>query len=150
MSEASWVFGLHAVRTLLQRHADKVGQLLVVRGREDARINEVLKLAREHELKVEFRSSQDLDQLAAGERHQGVVAKLQKIENLGEGALDEILDKAGDAPFVLVLDGVSVLEGVKVLDGVRVLEGVEVCEGVNVFVGVLVGPGVNVGTEPLK
>jgi 23S rRNA (guanosine2251-2'-O)-methyltransferase len=107
MSEASWVFGLHAVRTLLQRHADKVAQLLVVRGREDARINEVLKLAREHELKVEFRSSQDLDQLAAGERHQGVVAKLQKIENLGEGALDEILDKAGDAPFVLVLDGVT-------------------------------------------
>jgi 23S rRNA (guanosine2251-2'-O)-methyltransferase len=107
MTEASVVFGLHAVRTLLQRHADKVGQLLVVRGREDARMSEVLKLAREHQVKVEFRSAQELDQLANGERHQGVIARLQKVENLGEGALDELLDKAGAAPFVLVLDGVT-------------------------------------------
>jgi 23S rRNA (guanosine2251-2'-O)-methyltransferase len=101
------VFGLHAVRTLLQRHADKVSQLLVLRGREDARMSEVLKLAREQQLKVEFRSAQELDQLANGERHQGVLARLQKIDNLGEGALDELLDKAGTAPLVLVLDGVT-------------------------------------------
>lgn len=107
MSEASLVFGLHAVRTLLQRHADKIGQLLIVRGREDARMSEVLKLAREHQVKVDFRSAQELDQLANGERHQGVIAKLLKVENLGEGALDEILDRAGDAPFILVLDGVT-------------------------------------------
>jgi 23S rRNA (guanosine2251-2'-O)-methyltransferase len=107
MTEASWVFGLHAVRTLLQRHADKIGQLMIVRGREDTRMNEVLKLAREQQVRVEFRSAQELDQLANGERHQGVIAKLQKVENLGEGALDDILDQAGAAPFVLVLDGVT-------------------------------------------
>lgn len=107
MTEASLVFGLHAVRTLLQRHADKIGQLCIVRGREDARMSEVLKLAREHQVKIDFRSVQEMDQLANGERHQGVIAKLQKVENLGEGALDEILDRAGAAPFVLVLDGVT-------------------------------------------
>jgi 23S rRNA (guanosine2251-2'-O)-methyltransferase len=107
MSEASWVFGLHAVRTLLQRHANKVSQLLIVRSRDDARMNEVLKLAREHEVKIEFRSSHELDQLANGERHQGVLAQLQRVENLGEGALDEILDHAGATPLVLVLDGVT-------------------------------------------
>jgi 23S rRNA (guanosine2251-2'-O)-methyltransferase len=107
MSEASLVFGLHAVRTLLQRHADKIGQLLIVRGREDARMSEVLKLAREHQVKVEFRPAQEMDHLASGERHQGVIARLLKVENLGEGALDEILDRAGDSPFVLVLDGVT-------------------------------------------
>lgn len=107
MSEASVVFGLHAVRTLLQRHADKVAQLYLQRGREDARINEVLKLAREHDVKVEFRPTPDMDQLANGERHQGVIAKLLKTDNLGEGALDDILDRAGAAPFLLVLDGVQ-------------------------------------------
>jgi len=107
MSEASIVFGLHAVRTLLQRHANKVALLYVQRGREDARVSEVLKLAREHNIKVEFRATQDMDQLAGGERHQGVVAKLAKTDNLGEGALDDILDQAGDAPFVLILDGVQ-------------------------------------------
>ena len=107
MSEANLVFGLHAVRTLLQRQAGKVTQLLLLRGREDARITEVLKLARDAEVGIDYRNAHDLDQLAQGERHQGVIALLQKVENLGEGALDELLDKAGPAPFVLVLDGVT-------------------------------------------
>ena len=107
MSDTNLVFGLHAVRTLLQRHAVKVSQLYVQRGREDARINEVLKFAREQSVNVEFRATHDMDQLVSGERHQGVVAKLFKIDNLGEGALDDILDQAGDAPFILVLDGVQ-------------------------------------------
>jgi 23S rRNA (guanosine2251-2'-O)-methyltransferase len=107
MSEANLVFGLHAVRTLLQRQAGKVTQLLLLRGREDARITEVLKLARDAEVRIDYRNAHDLDQLAQGERHQGVIALLQKVENLGEGALDELLDKAGPAPFVLVLDGVT-------------------------------------------
>jgi 23S rRNA (guanosine2251-2'-O)-methyltransferase len=107
MSDTNLVFGLHAVRTLLQRHAAKVTQLYVQRGREDARINEVLKFAREQNVSVEFRSTHDMDQLVSGERHQGVVAKLFKIDNLGEGALDDILDQAGDTPFILVLDGVQ-------------------------------------------
>lgn len=107
MSEASLVFGLHAVRTLLQRHASKVAQLYAQRGRDDGRINEVLQLAREHDIKVEFRGTPELDQLANGERHQGVIARLLKTDNLGEGALDDILDQAGAAPLLLVLDGVQ-------------------------------------------
>lgn len=107
MSDATTVFGLHAVRTLLQRHASKVIQVIVQKGREDARINEVIKLASDHNIKLEQRSSQELDKMTQGESHQGVVAQLKKIDNLGEGALDEILDKAGDSPLLLVLDGVT-------------------------------------------
>ncbi|HVY22041.1 MAG TPA: 23S rRNA (guanosine(2251)-2'-O)-methyltransferase RlmB [Steroidobacteraceae bacterium] len=107
MSDATVVFGLHAVRVLLQRHATKVVQLSVQRGREDARINEVIKLAREQNIKIEQRNSHDMDQLVQGESHQGVIAQLKKIDNLGEGALDDVLDRAGDSPLVLVLDGVT-------------------------------------------
>ncbi|MES1196882.1 MAG: 23S rRNA (guanosine(2251)-2'-O)-methyltransferase RlmB [Steroidobacter sp.] len=107
MSDATTVFGLHAVRTLLQRHANKVVQLFVQRGRDDARVNEVLKLAEEHRIKVEQRTSQEMDKLASGESHQGVIAQLKKIDNLGEGALDDLLDKAGASPLLLVLDGVT-------------------------------------------
>ena len=107
MSDATTVFGLHAVRTLLQRHAGKVAHLTVQKGRDDARINEVLKLAREQDIKTEYRSAQELDQLTHGASHQGVIAQLRKIDNLGEGALDDVLDKAGPEPLVLVLDGVT-------------------------------------------
>jgi len=107
MSDATTVFGMHAVRTLLQRHATKVVQLFVQRGRDDARVNEVLKLAHDQSIKVEQRSAQELDQLAQGGSHQGVIAQLKKTDNLGEGALDDVLDNAGVNPFVLVLDGVT-------------------------------------------
>jgi len=105
--QSSVVFGLHAVRTLLQKHPAKVSQLLVAKSRDDARLNEVLKLARDHDIKSESRSTQELDQMCGGERHQGVIAKLVRVDNLGEGALDDVLDQAGDAPLVLVLDGVT-------------------------------------------
>ncbi len=106
MSDAT-VFGLHAVRTLLQRHAGKVVQLFVQKSRDDVRINELLTLAQQHHIKVEPRGTQEMDQLAQGEAHQGVIAQLRKIDNLGEGALDDILDKAGPSPLMLVLDGVT-------------------------------------------
>ena len=107
MSDATTVFGLHAVRTLLQRHAEKVVQLFVHKGRDDARIYEVLKLARDNNVKVELRGTHELDQMTQNASHQGVIAQLKRIDNLGEGALDEILDNAGALPLLLVLDGVT-------------------------------------------
>lgn len=107
MSDAGLVFGIHAVRTLVQKNSAKVEKLLLLRGRDDARMAEVTQAARAANIKIEFRSAQELDQLAQGERHQGAVALLKKVENLGEGALDEILDNAGPNPLVLVLDGVT-------------------------------------------
>lgn len=107
MSEESVVYGLHAVRTLLQQHPDRVSQLLVQRGREDARIAEVLKLAQAAKVRVAQRDVSELDRLASGDRHQGVCVHVRSAGVLGEGALDELLDKAGSAPLLLVLDGVQ-------------------------------------------
>jgi 23S rRNA (guanosine2251-2'-O)-methyltransferase len=48
-----------------------------------------------------------LNQLAAGERHQGVVAELVAQAGDPETQLEEALEAAGDAPLLLVLDGVQ-------------------------------------------
>ena len=103
----SIAFGLHAVRTLLERHPQRVSGVLVQRGREDQRIEHLLHLARERHIKTEIKTVQELDQLANGERHQGVIARIVPSSTLGEGALDDILDSAGPKPLVLVLDGVQ-------------------------------------------
>lgn len=107
MSDAGLIFGLHAVRSVLLRQAGRVAQLYIQRGREDARMTEILNLARAQQLRIEHRSVQELDALSAGERHQGVVARMTPSQTLGEGALDEILDKVAGAPLLLVLDGVQ-------------------------------------------
>lgn len=106
MSEEVIVYGLHAVRTLLQRHPERAAGLLVQKGRDDSRANEILQLAQRLRLRVEVRSVQELDKLAASERHQGVCLKVRSAGALGEGALDDLLDRAA-TPLLLVLDGVQ-------------------------------------------
>jgi 23S rRNA (guanosine2251-2'-O)-methyltransferase len=107
MSEESIVFGLHAVRTLLQQRPERATRLIVQKGREDARVAEVLKLARAANVPIDSRDSKELDRLAGSERHQGVCLHVKPAGVLGEGALDDLLDKLTEPPFLLVLDGVQ-------------------------------------------
>jgi 23S rRNA (guanosine2251-2'-O)-methyltransferase len=57
-------------------------------------------------VKVSTRDVQELDRLASGERHQGVCVQMRSAGVLGEGALDDLLEKV-KAPLLLVLDGVQ-------------------------------------------
>ncbi len=106
MSEAI-VFGVHAVRTLLQQRPERAIRLIVQKGRTDARVGEVLALARAAHIAIETRDVKELDRLAGDERHQGVCLQVKPTAVLGEGALDELLDKMTEPPFLLVLDGVQ-------------------------------------------
>lgn len=106
-SHESLVFGLHAVRTALQRFPDRVSHVILQKSREDQRVKELLSLAHAAGTRIEWRSSDELDKLAGGERHQGVCAQMRVTGPLGEGALDELLDQLTGAPLLLVLDGVQ-------------------------------------------
>ncbi|HEY6643412.1 23S rRNA (guanosine(2251)-2'-O)-methyltransferase RlmB [Povalibacter sp.] len=106
MSDEAIVFGLHAVRTLLQLHPQKASLLILQKGREDARVAEVTRLAQAAGVRIAHRDAKELDRMAAGDRHQGVCVQIKSAGVLGEGALDELLDKT-TAPLLLVLDGVQ-------------------------------------------
>lgn len=107
MSEESIVFGLHAVRTLLKQRPERAIRLLVQKGREDARIGELLTLARAANVLVEVCDAKELERLAGKERHQGACMYVKPVGVLGEGALDDLLDALTEPPFLLVLDGVQ-------------------------------------------
>jgi 23S rRNA (guanosine2251-2'-O)-methyltransferase len=107
MSDDTIVFGLHAVRTLLQRRPERASRLVVQKGRDDGRIAEVLNLAKAANLPTESRDGRELDKLAAAERHQGVCLYVKQTGVQGEGALDDLLEKLDRPPLLLVLDGVT-------------------------------------------
>lgn len=107
MSETSVIFGLHAVRTLLQQRPERAALLLLQKGREDARMQELVQLAQAKSIKTEWRDQKELDRLSGSERHQGACLQIRSVGVLGEGALDELLDAATTAPLLLVLDGVQ-------------------------------------------
>lgn len=107
MSESSVIFGLHAVRTLLQQRPERAAVLLLQKGRDDARMQELVQLAQAKSIKTEFRDQRELDRLAGSERHQGACLEIRSAGVLGEGALDDLLDSATTPPLLLVLDGVQ-------------------------------------------
>jgi 23S rRNA (guanosine2251-2'-O)-methyltransferase len=107
VSEGSIVFGLHAVRTLLQQRPERASLLLLQKGREDARATELLHIAQQAGVRIEWRDARELEKLAGSDHHQGACLQIRAMGALGEGALDELLDRATAPPLLLVLDGVQ-------------------------------------------
>ena len=107
MSEGSIVFGLHAVRTLLQQRPERATLLVLQKGREDVRATELMRIAQAAGIRTEWRDARELQKLSGSEHHQGACLQVRPIGTLGEGALDELLDRAPTPPLLLVLDGVQ-------------------------------------------
>lgn len=101
------VGGIHSVRTALFHGGDSVERIWVEARRRDPRMREVLDLAREHGVAVDSVSREELDRMAPGINHQGVVARTRATAPLDEHGLDDLLEGLDHPPFLLVLDGVQ-------------------------------------------
>jgi len=100
------VYGLHAVTTLLQRSADQVVELWVMKGRQDKRMQRVLELAQEQGLLVREADKGLMNQKAEG-NHQGIIAWRKPVQGMSEKQLPDVLDNIEGLPFILILDGVT-------------------------------------------
>ena len=100
------VFGIHAVTTLLSRDPERVKKLFVVQGRLDQKIESILDLAAGQGISVERVNKNRLDDRVQGV-HQGVVAEVKPMPQLGDKELDNLLDQILGTPLLLVLDGVT-------------------------------------------
>lgn len=106
MSEVHSVFGIHAVASLLARQPKRIEQLLIQRGRNDARMEALLVQARALDIHYEVVERADLDAMVEG-RHQGVIARARGSHMLRERDLEQLLADLDHAPLLLILDGVT-------------------------------------------
>ena len=103
MSE-TYIGGFHAVEAALDDAEKKPREVLILAGRKDARMATLLSLAQRRNVTVRTVSKDQLDMLAPGLRHQGVIAAVQAADYHGEEALEL---PATPERLVLVLDGVQ-------------------------------------------
>ena len=68
-----WIYGIHAVQTMLKSAPGRVRELHVQRGRQDDRLQKIHKLAEQHGVALQWATVKQLDKRAEG-RHQGVMA----------------------------------------------------------------------------
>jgi 23S rRNA (guanosine2251-2'-O)-methyltransferase len=110
-----YVYGIHAVDSLLRQNSTAVQRLLLQAGRNDKRITGLLELAQNQGVTVVREPRAGLDKMVSG-RHQGAVAEMHDsagaaahaASNLwGEAELLQAVEDKDGALLILVLDGVT-------------------------------------------
>ncbi len=104
------VYGLHAVRALLTRHAGRVSGLTIAEGRAQPRVAELEALARKNGTRIQRVAPAAFKQLFGDAVHQGVYVDVQPLPPWHEEELVAGITRAlegGEKPFMLVLDGVQ-------------------------------------------
>lgn len=99
------IFGFHAVTARLRHEATSVEEIYVDAKRVDARMKELLRLAKEYQVRVIPVDDGRLDRIVGTRRHQGVVAMAGEL-SLARN-LDELLDAIVGPPLLLILDGIT-------------------------------------------
>ena len=99
------IYGVHAVRVLLDKHPERVVTVRLAEKRDDPRIREIEELARKKSRPVQRIDTNALKSLG-DVAHQGVVAEITPLPPWSEDDLLEALQTAKD-PLLLALDGVQ-------------------------------------------
>jgi len=106
MKRSETIYGMHAVRVMLERHAQRVLNVRLAEQRGDARVREIEELAHRAQRPVQRVDMHSLRQQLGDVAHQGVAAEITPVPPWGEDELLEALQSA-QAPLLLALDGVQ-------------------------------------------
>jgi 23S rRNA (guanosine2251-2'-O)-methyltransferase len=105
MSDTRLIHGFHAILAKLRHAADDVKEIYLAEGRQDGRVRDLLRAAENAGVRVMPVDTVRLEGMAAGQRHQGVVAKVSAVQK--HVTLDDVLDTLTEPALLLVLDGVT-------------------------------------------
>ncbi|PKF49787.1 23S rRNA (guanosine(2251)-2'-O)-methyltransferase RlmB [Enterovibrio nigricans] len=100
------IYGIHAVKAVLESDPARFIEVYVLKGREDDRLLPVLKELADLGITTQEMGRKALDDKADGASHQGLIARVKQGRQYNENDLDAILE-GQESPLLLVLDGVT-------------------------------------------
>ena len=99
------IHGFHAIVSRVRQSPGDIREIYFAEGRQDPRMKDLLRLAGDAGVRMIASDMARLDGMAAGGRHQGVVAKV--AAQMRHVTLDDVLDTMTGTPLLLVLDGIT-------------------------------------------
>ncbi len=99
----NYVFGQHAVKTLLINHPDKILELWC----QVERYHELASYVQQQKLKVQIVNKSTLETLLPGMNHQGFIAKIVMNQEKSESDLNGLVKRLGNQLKLLILDGIE-------------------------------------------
>lgn len=106
MKGTETIYGLHAVRVMLERHPERVQAVKVAERRDDPRVRQIDELAKRHNRPLQRVDAHALKQQLGDVAHQGVAADITPLPPWSEDELFGALQTA-TRPVILALDGVQ-------------------------------------------
>ncbi|MDT8419103.1 MAG: 23S rRNA (guanosine(2251)-2'-O)-methyltransferase RlmB [Desulfuromonadales bacterium] len=104
---ADYLYGINPVSEALTGQGRKPQELIVVRGKQSPRLDELLEQAHALGVPVSRRERRELDRVAGHDHHQGVLLRLEPFAYADLGDLLQRWQQSGRPAFFLLLDGVT-------------------------------------------
>lgn len=92
------IYGIHAVKALLDRDASRFKEVYILKGREDRRLMPIIQEIESLGIVVQVANRQWMDAQTEGAVHQGIIAKVLPGKQYQEGDLPDFLEST-DTPF---------------------------------------------------
>ncbi len=103
--EVSFVYGLHAVKKMLQHSAEECDELLYLNSKNQ-RLQQIVSLATQKKISKKILSRDALTQLCQNEKHQGCVLKVKAGQHKAV-SLEQVIQRLSNISVLLVLDGIQ-------------------------------------------
>ncbi|AEF43534.1 RNA methyltransferase, TrmH family, group 3 [Serratia sp. AS12] len=100
------IYGIHAVKALLDNDPQRFLEVFILKGRDDRRLQPLIAELEATGIVIQVANRQWLDEKVEGAVHQGIIARVREGRQYQENDLPSLLASV-DTPFLLVLDGVT-------------------------------------------
>ena len=107
MSKSIYIYGFHSIESQLNSNPEYILKLFIQSGRNDARMSKIISLL--NNLKINFLKidKNELDRLAKGEPHQGIIAEVLLPSLPGQESLIDFITNLPSNPLILILDSIQ-------------------------------------------
>ncbi len=107
MSKPEWLYGIHTIAAVLNKHPDRVLEIKLQESRDDKRLGEIARLAQQAGVSCQRVGKQQLDHQFPDANHQGVAARCKLAQPLDENQLYDLVERKQGPVLLLVLDSVT-------------------------------------------
>jgi len=100
------IYGINPVKVLLSQKDSGLGKVIIAAGRGGSVVAEIIEIARQKKIPVEFSARQRLDELAGRLDHQGVIGLRQAFAYADLDDLIKNRSKSFNFDLILILDSI--------------------------------------------
>ncbi|CAM3112549.1 23S rRNA (guanosine(2251)-2'-O)-methyltransferase RlmB [Vibrio rarus] len=101
-----YIYGIHAVKAVLENDPARFIEAFVLKGRQDDRLLPLINQLQAYGVSIQQMGRKALDDKSKGANHQGIIGRVKAAKALNENDLDSIV-ASNPNPLLLILDGVT-------------------------------------------